>query len=75
MFPIPGLYLAGQNAMAPGVLGSILGSFEAVRRIVGQERFAAEIKAMRLRKKIPGMRGFCVTSRHLWSHSGDQVIR
>jgi all-trans-retinol 13,14-reductase len=44
--PIPGLCLAGQNAMAPGVLGSILGSFEAVRRIVGPERFADEIKAI-----------------------------
>jgi phytoene dehydrogenase-like protein len=44
--PIPGLCLAGQNAMAPGVLGSILGSFEAVRRIVGRERFADKIKAI-----------------------------
>ena len=41
--PIPGLFFAGQNAMAPGVLGTILGSFNAARQIVGDERFAAEI--------------------------------
>jgi all-trans-retinol 13,14-reductase len=40
--PIGGLCLAGQNAMAPGVLGSILGSFNAVRQIIGDQRFAAE---------------------------------
>ncbi len=44
--PIHGLCLAGQNAMAPGVLGTILGSFDAVRRIVGTDRFAHEIKSM-----------------------------
>ena len=42
--PILGLFLAGQNAMAPGVLGTILGSFNASRQIIGDERFAAEIK-------------------------------
>ena len=36
--PISGLYLAGQNALAPGVLGSILGSFNVARQITGQER-------------------------------------
>ena len=41
--PIPGLFMAGQNAMAPGVLGTILGSFNAARQIIGAERFAAEI--------------------------------
>ncbi len=46
--PIPGLYLAGQNAIAPGVLGSILGSFDAVKRIIGTERFVQEIKSMTL---------------------------
>jgi phytoene dehydrogenase-like protein len=40
--PIGGLCLAGQNALAPGVLGSILGSFAAVRQILGQKRFAEE---------------------------------
>ncbi len=38
--PIAGLFMAGQNAMAPGVLGTILGSFNAVRQIIGSERFA-----------------------------------
>jgi len=40
--PIGGLCLAGQNAMAPGVLGSILGSFNAVRKIIGDQRFIGE---------------------------------
>jgi phytoene dehydrogenase-like protein len=42
--PIPGLCLAGQNTLAPGVMGSILGSFNAARKIIGAERFAQEIK-------------------------------
>ena len=41
---ISGLFLAGQNAVAPGVLGTILGSFNAVRQIIGASRFAEEIK-------------------------------
>ncbi len=46
--PLYGLYLAGQNVVAPGVLGSLLGSLDAARRIVGQERFIHEIKSMTL---------------------------
>jgi phytoene dehydrogenase-like protein len=42
--PVSGLYLAGQNALAPGVLGSILGSFNVARQIAGTERFIREIK-------------------------------
>jgi all-trans-retinol 13,14-reductase len=42
--PIPGLFLAGQNALAPGVMGCLLGSFNAARQIIGAERFAKEIK-------------------------------
>jgi phytoene dehydrogenase-like protein len=42
--PVSGLYLAGQNAVAPGVLGSILGSFSVARQIAGQERLKKEIK-------------------------------
>jgi phytoene dehydrogenase-like protein len=42
--PIPGLCLAGQNAIAPGVMGCLLGSFNAARQIIGQERFTREIK-------------------------------
>ena len=41
--PIGGLCLAGQNALAPGVMGSILGSFNAVRQIIGRERFTGVI--------------------------------
>jgi all-trans-retinol 13,14-reductase len=41
--PLTGLYLAGQNAVAPGVLGSILGSFNAARRVAGAERFMREL--------------------------------
>jgi len=36
--PVAGLYLAGQNAVAPGVLGSMLGAFHAARQIAGVER-------------------------------------
>lgn len=42
--PIGGLFLAGQNAMAPGVLGCVLGSFNAARQIAGEEGFALKIK-------------------------------
>ncbi len=42
--PIPGLCLAGQNALAPGVMGCLFGAFNAVRQIMGAERFAREIK-------------------------------
>ncbi|MHB8136889.1 MAG: phytoene desaturase family protein [Smithellaceae bacterium] len=39
---IDGLYLAGQNTLAPGVLGSILGSFNAVRQLIGDQCFDRE---------------------------------
>ena len=42
--PIRGLCLAGQNAMAPGLLGSILGSFNAVRQLIGDGRFVGEFR-------------------------------
>jgi all-trans-retinol 13,14-reductase len=38
-----GLFFAGQNALAPGILGTVLGSFQAVRQMIGNERFAFEI--------------------------------
>lgn len=40
---VEGLFLAGQNSMAPGVMGTTLGSFQAVKRIIGQERFCREV--------------------------------
>jgi all-trans-retinol 13,14-reductase len=36
---LKGLYLAGQSVLAPGVLGTILGSLATVQFIVGPERF------------------------------------
>ena len=40
---VEGLFLAGQNAVAPGVMGSILGSFNAVRQLIGPECFNREL--------------------------------
>lgn len=40
---IAGLFLAGQNSMAPGVMGTMLGAFQTVKRIIGQERFSREV--------------------------------
>lgn len=37
--PVEGLCLAGQNALAPGVLGCLLGSFSVARQIAGESRF------------------------------------
>jgi all-trans-retinol 13,14-reductase len=42
--PLGCLYLAGQNALAPGVMGSIMGSFNVVRQMIGDKRFSNEIK-------------------------------
>lgn len=36
---IKGLYLAGQSSMAPGILGTVLGSFATVKSILGPRRF------------------------------------
>ncbi|MBL0714744.1 MAG: NAD(P)/FAD-dependent oxidoreductase [Desulfosarcina sp.] len=41
---VPGLYLAGQSVMAPGILGTILGSLATVKFIVGPERFKQEVR-------------------------------
>ncbi len=45
-----GLFFAGQNALAPGILGTVLGSFQAVRQMIGQDRFSREVFA----KLFPG---------------------
>jgi phytoene dehydrogenase-like protein len=39
-----GLYLAGQSVLAPGILGTILGSLATVQFIVGPERFRREVR-------------------------------
>jgi len=39
-----GLFLAGQSVMAPGILGTIIGSLATVQFIIGPERFRREIK-------------------------------
>jgi len=40
---IEGLFLAGQNSLAPGVMGTMLGSFHTVRQAIGHERFTREV--------------------------------
>lgn len=40
---IQGLYVCGQNVLAPGIFGTTLGSFHTVRHIVGPERFGREV--------------------------------
>ena len=40
---INGLFLAGQSILAPGIMGTILGSFQAVRNIIGYEKFGREV--------------------------------
>jgi phytoene dehydrogenase-like protein len=42
--PLSGLYQAGQNVVAPGVLGCLLGSLSTALQIAGRERFSREIK-------------------------------
>jgi phytoene dehydrogenase-like protein len=41
---VKGLYLAGQSVMAPGVLGTILGSMITAKFIVGPQRFNREVR-------------------------------
>ena len=40
-----GLYFAGQNALSPGVLGTLLGSLQVARQVLGPGRFASEVFA------------------------------
>jgi phytoene dehydrogenase-like protein len=44
---VKGLLLAGQNVMAPGILGTILGSLGTVKLIIGPERFDKMSKYLR----------------------------
>jgi phytoene dehydrogenase-like protein len=41
---VQGLYLAGQSIVAPGVLGTILGSLATMKFMIGPERFKREIQ-------------------------------
>ncbi len=41
---VKGLYLAGQNVMAPGVIGTIMGSFSSVKLILGADEFRKTIR-------------------------------
>lgn len=40
---VKGLYLAGQNVMAPGVIGTIMGSFSTVKLILGADVFREQV--------------------------------
>jgi all-trans-retinol 13,14-reductase len=40
---IGGLFLAGQNSLAPGIMGTMLGSFQTVRNLIGHEQFGREV--------------------------------
>ncbi len=44
--PVGGLYLAGQNALAPGLMGCLLGSFGVARKMAGHERFGKELERL-----------------------------
>jgi phytoene dehydrogenase-like protein len=41
---VQGLYLAGQNVMAPGIIGSIMGSFSTVKLILGADEFGKVVR-------------------------------
>jgi phytoene dehydrogenase-like protein len=41
---IAGLHLAGQSVLAPGIFGTTLGSFYAVRQIIDSDRFVREVQ-------------------------------
>ena len=41
--PVKGLFLAGQNRLASGIMDTMLGSFQTVEQIVGHERFTRDV--------------------------------
>ena len=41
---VEGLYLAGQNILAPGLIGTIMGSFSTVKLILGPDVFREKIR-------------------------------
>ena len=40
---VEGLFLAGQNVLAPGIFGTVLGSFYTVKQMIGHKRFLEEV--------------------------------
>lgn len=40
---VKGLFLSGQNVAAPGVIGTIMGSFRTVKTIIGSEQFNKKV--------------------------------
>lgn len=40
---VKGLYFAGQNALLPGIVGTVSGSFYTVKQIIGEERFSRDV--------------------------------
>ena len=40
---VKGLYLAGQSVLAPGIIGTIMGSFVTVKMILGAEAFRKRV--------------------------------
>ena len=51
---VKGLFIAGQSVMAPGILGTILGSLGTVKLIIGPERYDKMFKHLRLEKRDTG---------------------
>jgi len=41
---VRGLYLSGQNVMAPGIIGTIMGSFSTVKLMLGAEEFKKKVQ-------------------------------
>jgi len=52
--PVKGLFLAGQSVMAPGILGTILGSLGTVKLIIGPERYDKMFRHLSLKKTDSG---------------------
>ncbi|MDY6793487.1 MAG: NAD(P)/FAD-dependent oxidoreductase [Thermodesulfobacteriota bacterium] len=40
---VKGLFIAGQNVVAPGIIGTIMGSFRTVKTIIGTEQFNKKV--------------------------------
>ncbi|MCL2669882.1 MAG: NAD(P)/FAD-dependent oxidoreductase [Syntrophaceae bacterium] len=43
MLAPPGLWFSGQNVVSPGLLGTLLGSLQTLRQVIGPERFTGEV--------------------------------